>query len=71
MKTIKLIVDYLIRIVKSAPFLGAGLLDVVLLILNSLGLEYHLPTWFYGLFLGIGYAIENIRIYIEYRTNQA
>lgn len=70
MKKIHLIGEYFFRIIKSAPVIGAGLLDAILLIINSLGIEYQIPVWFYGLFLGIGFLTENIRIYLDYRNIQ-
>ena len=65
MKIIVSSIRYLFRVVFSAPLIGAGILDGVILVLFALGLKIEIPVWVYGLFLGIGAIIENIRIYFE------
>lgn len=56
---------YLLRIIFSTPFIGAGILDAGLLVILALGLHIDLPTWVYGAALGIGFIGENFKIFRE------
>jgi len=70
MRTAKTVGRYFLRVLFSAPFIGAGILDALLLVLFALGININLPAWAYATFLGLGFLVENIRIFIELQNSQ-
>jgi hypothetical protein len=70
MNKVKIIIQYFIRVLLSVPFIGASILDALLLILHSLEINITFPAWVYAAFLALGFLIENIRIFIELQISK-
>jgi len=61
----KTFLGFVVRIVRSVPVIGAGILDVVLLLVNATGIDFTMPSWGYVAVLAAGFLIESYRIFAE------